>query len=170
MKVWTTLLILEVFWALAFGEISEGVQNCQLAFANWSYLCCGWDIHLLNKGWVYYEAIHSVLLYNCETWPLKTTYIRKLLIFDHRCLQTIAHKFYDHRVSDSGVRCRVLSGDNKLIDKIVNLYRLRWLGHVLHMPVHQLPWLAMIAVVGAGEKRARDGQIKTYLSSTWSTD
>ncbi|VDP63722.1 unnamed protein product, partial [Schistosoma curassoni] len=81
-------------------------------------------------------AVRSVLLYGCETWSLRVEDTRKLLISDHRCLRNIARICWDHRVSNSEVRHRVLGNDGKSVDEVVNLHRLRWLGHVLHIPEH----------------------------------
>ncbi|VDP57232.1 unnamed protein product [Schistosoma mattheei] len=38
----------------------------------------------------------------------------------------------------------------------MNLHRLRWLGHVLRMPVHRLPRRAMLTGVGDSWKKVRD--------------
>ncbi|VDP67807.1 unnamed protein product [Schistosoma mattheei] len=81
-------------------------------------------------------AVRSVLLYSCEMWPLRVEDIRKLLVFDHKYLRNIARICWDHRVSNSEVRHRVLGN--------------RWLGHVLRMPEHRLPRRAMLTSVMDG--------------------
>ncbi|VDO74587.1 unnamed protein product [Schistosoma curassoni] len=83
------------------------------------------------KERVYWAVVRSVLLYGCETWPLRVEDIRKLLIFGHKSLRNIARICWDHRVSNNEVRHRVLGNDGKSVDEVVNLHRLRWLGHVL---------------------------------------
>ncbi|VDO90184.1 unnamed protein product [Schistosoma curassoni] len=133
-----------------------------MAFANKRHLWRRLDIHLSIKGRVYCAEVRSVLLYDCETWPLRVEDIRKLLIFDHRCLRNIAHIYWDHRVSNSEVRRRVLGNDGKSVDEVVNLHQLRWLGHVLRMPEHRLPRRAMLNSVGDGWKKIRGGQTKTW--------
>ncbi|VDP28685.1 unnamed protein product, partial [Schistosoma curassoni] len=107
-------------------------------------------------------AVRSVLLYGSETWPLRVENTRKLLVFDHRCLRNIAGVCWDHRVSNSEVRRRVLGNDGKLIEEVVNLHRLRWLGHVLRMPEHRLPRRAKLTSFRDGCKRIRGGQTKTW--------
>ncbi|VDP46291.1 unnamed protein product [Schistosoma mattheei] len=42
---------------------------------------------------------------------------------------------------------KVLGNDGKSVDEVVNLYRLRWLGHVLRMLEHRLPRRAMLTGV-----------------------
>uniref|UniRef100_A0A183KLU8 F-box domain-containing protein n=1 Tax=Schistosoma curassoni TaxID=6186 RepID=A0A183KLU8_9TREM len=84
------------------------------------------DIHLSIKGRVHCEAVRFIPLYGCETWPLKVEDTRKL-VFDH-CLRNIVRIFWDHRVSNSEVRHRVLGNNSgKSVDEVVNLHRLRWL-------------------------------------------
>ncbi|VDP71411.1 unnamed protein product, partial [Schistosoma curassoni] len=90
-----------------------------------------WLGHVLRMS--LQRIVRSVLLYGCETWPLGVEDTHKLLVFDHRCLRNIAGVCWDHRVSNSEVRCRVLGNDDKSFDE-VNLHQLRWLGHVLRMP------------------------------------
>ncbi|VDP50056.1 unnamed protein product, partial [Schistosoma mattheei] len=97
----------------------------------------------------------------CETWPFRVEDIRKLLVFDHRCLRNIACIYWDHQVSNTEVRRRVLGNDGKSVDEIVNLHRLRWLSHVLPMPEHRLPRRAILISVGDGWKKVRGGQAKT---------
>ncbi|KAH9594680.1 hypothetical protein MS3_00000429 [Schistosoma haematobium] len=133
---------------LVSDEISARIRKARLAFANLRHLCRRRVIRLSIKGRVYCATIRSVLLYGSETWPLRVEDTRKLLVFDHRCLRNIAGVCWDHRVSNSEVRCMVLGNDGKSVDEVVNLHRLRWLGHVLRMPEHRLPRCAMLTVFG----------------------
>ncbi|VDP88115.1 unnamed protein product, partial [Schistosoma mattheei] len=77
---------------------------------------------------------------------------------------------WDHRVSNTVVRKRVLGKDEKSIDEVVKLDQLRWLGHVLRMPNHRLPRRAMLNVTintGAAEK-LRLAHLMTYGEEpTW---
>ncbi|VDP73108.1 unnamed protein product, partial [Schistosoma mattheei] len=86
----------------------------------------------------------------------------KLLVFDHRCLKSISRICWDHWVSNSKVRRRVLGNDGKSVDEVVNLHRLRWLGQVLRMPEHRLSRRGMLTSVGDGCKKVRGGQTKTW--------
>ncbi|CAH8658448.1 unnamed protein product [Schistosoma rodhaini] len=147
---------------LVSDEISARIQKARLAFANLRHLWRRRDIRLSIKGRVYCASVHSVLLYGCETWPLRVEDARRLLVFDHRCLRNIARICWDNRVSNSEVRLRVLGNDGKSVDEVMNLHRLRWLGHVLRMPEHRLPRRAMMTSIGDGWKRVRGGQTKTW--------
>ncbi|TNN17312.1 endonuclease-reverse transcriptase, partial [Schistosoma japonicum] len=124
------------------------IQKARLAFAKLRHLWRRRDIRLLTKGQVYRAAVRSVLLYGSETWPLRVEDIRRLLVFDHRRLRSIARVSWDNRVSNAVVR-----------------KRLRWFGHVLRMSNYRLPRRAMFCSVGIGWKKARGGQTKTWQKS-----
>ncbi|CAH8447045.1 unnamed protein product [Heterobilharzia americana] len=147
---------------LVADEISARIQKARLAFANLRHLWRRRDIRLSIKGRVYCTAVRSVLLYGCETWPLKVEDTKRLQVFDHRCLRNIGRIPWCHHVSNAEVRCRVLGRRGKSVDEVVNLLRLRWLGHVLRMPSHRLPRHTMLAEVGPDWKKARGGQTKTW--------
>ncbi|CAH8613849.1 unnamed protein product [Schistosoma guineensis] len=145
---------------LVCDEISARIQKARLAFANLRHLWRRRDIRLSTKGRVYCAAVRSVLLYGSETWPVRVEDIRRLLVFDHRCLRNIARRSWDHRVSNEVVRKRVLGKDGKSIDEVMEPHQLRWLGHVLHIPNHRPPRRAMFHG-GVGWKKVRGGQTKT---------
>ena len=149
---------------LVSDEISARIQKARLAFANLRHLWRRRDIRLSIKGRVYWVTVCSVLLNGCETWPLRVEDTRKQLVFDHRCLRNIAFILWDHRVSNSEVRHRVLGNDDKLVD-VMNLHRLRWLGYVLRMSEHRLPRYSMLNSIGDGWKRVRGGSTKTWHQS-----
>ncbi|KER33989.1 hypothetical protein T265_00191 [Opisthorchis viverrini] len=48
------------------------------------------------------------------------------------------------------------------MDELITLHRLRWLGHVLRMPVDRLPRRALFTQQREGWKRARGGQTMTW--------
>ncbi|VDP50884.1 unnamed protein product [Schistosoma mattheei] len=75
---------------LVCGEIAARIQKARLAFANLRHLRRRRDIRLSTKGRVYCSAVRSVLFYGSETWALRVEDIRRLLVFDHRCLRNIA--------------------------------------------------------------------------------
>ncbi|VDP37925.1 unnamed protein product [Schistosoma mattheei] len=94
-------------------EIAAQIQKAQLAFVNLHHLWRRRNIRLSTKGQVYCTAVCSVLLYGCDTWPVRVEDIRGLLVFDHRCLRSIARMFLDYRVSNAVVRKRVLAEANQ---------------------------------------------------------
>ncbi|VDP31244.1 unnamed protein product [Schistosoma margrebowiei] len=133
-----------------------------MAFANLRHLWRRRDICLSIKGRVYCAAVRSVLLYGSETWPLRVEDTRKLLVFDHRCLRNIVGVCWDHRVSNSEVRLRVLGNDGKSVDGWDNRHRLQWLGHVLRVSSQRIPHRALFADSKTGSKKRRGGQCMTW--------
>ena len=146
-------------------EISSRIAKARLAFANLRHLWRRHDVRLSLKGRVYNATVRSVLLYGCETWPLRAEDANRLSVFDHRCLRNIARVRWEHRVSNDEVRRRVLGTDNRSVKELTALHRLRWLGHVLRMPVHRLPYRALFARAGQGWKKRRGGQAMTWRRS-----
>ena len=94
-------------------EITSRIARARTAFANLRHLWRRRDIRLSLKGRVYNAAVRSVLLYGCETWPLRAEDARRLSVFDHRCLRSIARVWWEHRVSNDEVRCRMLGADSR---------------------------------------------------------
>lgn len=60
-------------------------------------------------------------------------------------------------MSNPKVRHKILGKDGKCIDDVVNLHRLRWLGHVLRVPDHFLARQAMLSSVGVDWETAIGG-------------
>ncbi|WP_432422665.1 reverse transcriptase domain-containing protein [Streptococcus dysgalactiae] len=143
-------------------EISSRIAKARLAFANLRHLWRRRDIRLSLKGRVYKATVRSVLLYGCETWPLRAEDARRLSVFDHRCLRSIARIRWQHRVSNDEVRRRVLGIDSRPLTEVITAHRLRWLGHVLRMPAHRLPYRSLFATPGHGWKKRRGGQSMTW--------
>ena len=103
-----------------------------------------------------------MLLYGSETWPLRVEDTRRLLVFDHRCLRNIAGVWWERRISNAEVRRMVLGAENRSVDELMTLHRLRWLGHVLRMPTDRLPRKALLAQPEANWKCHRGGQFMTW--------
>jgi hypothetical protein len=145
-------------------EITNRIAKARAAFANLRHLWRRHDVSIRLKGRVYNAAVRSVLLYGCETWPLRSQDIQRLSVFDHRCLRSIAHVWWDQRVSNDCVRYRVFGAGNRSepLSAIISRIRLRWLGHVLCMDENRLPRLALFCCPGVGWKKPRGGQSMTW--------
>ncbi|VDO96297.1 unnamed protein product [Schistosoma margrebowiei] len=106
-------------WGLVCNKISARIQKARPAFTNLRHLWRRRDIRLSTKGCVYCAAVRPLLHYGSETWPVRVEDIRRLLVFDHRCLRNIARISWDYRVSNAVVRKRVIGKDGKSIDEVV---------------------------------------------------
>ncbi|VDO49386.1 unnamed protein product [Schistosoma margrebowiei] len=71
-------------------EINARIVKIRAAYANLGHLRRLRDVSLAVKGWIYNASLRAVLLDACETWPLRVEDVRRLSVFDHRCLRSIA--------------------------------------------------------------------------------
>ena len=142
---------------LAGNEISLRIMKARVDFSNLQYLWHQGDVNLSIKGKLNNAAVRSILFYGSETWPLRAD-VRRLSVFDHRCLRSIARIWWERRISNAEVRRMVLGRQNVgAIDQLIRLHRLRWLGHVLRMPSERLPQKALFAQLCTERKRPRGG-------------
>jgi hypothetical protein len=144
--------------------VSSRIAKARIAFANLRYLWRRKDVRLSVKARVYNACVRSVLLYGSETWSVRDEDVNRLAVFDHRCLRQLAHIKWDDRVSNAAVRQRVFRKplDTRSIGQIIKLHSLRWLGHVLRMPVERLPHRALFIETTNGWKKPRGGQATTW--------
>ena len=147
-------------------EIGRRIAKARAAFANLRHLWQRRDVSLSVKGRVYNAAVRPVLLYGCETWPLRAQDLKRISVFDHRCLRSIARIWWDHRISNAEVRHRVFGRRHATaIEELTKLHRLRWLSHVLRRSENRLPQRVLSAQPCAGWKRPQGGQVMTWQRS-----
>ena len=121
------------------------------------------EINLRTKLHVFRAAIRPILLYGCETWPLRKEDIRRLEVFDHWCLRLILKVRWSDRVSNDKVRQRCL--DIPIISSLIQNRRLQWFGHVLRKSENE-PLKQVLNPSACPQWRARlGGQLKTWLCS-----
>ena len=87
--------------------------------------------------------------------------IKIKLSSDHHCLRSIGKIWWEHRISNTEVRRRVLGPKNTSIEQLRN-HRLRWLGPVLRMSDDRLPRRALFAAPKSSWKRPSGGQHMTW--------
>ena len=85
---------------------------------------------------VYKACIRPILVYGCETWPLRVEDARKLESFDHWCLRIIAKVKWSDMISNAAVR-KQCSDIDRLGD-LLQRRRLEWFGHVLRRDEDEL--------------------------------
>ncbi|CAH8587907.1 unnamed protein product [Schistosoma margrebowiei] len=144
-------------------EINARIVKARVAYANLGHLWRLRDVSLAVKGRIYNASVRAVLLYACETWPLRVEDVRRLSVFDHHCLRRIADIQWQHHVSNAEVRHHVFGHrDDNSIGVTILKHRLRWLGHVLRMSSQRIPRRALFANSGTGWKKRRGGQCMTW--------
>ena len=154
----------------AGGHITEEINNrivkARVAFSNLRHLWRRKDVSLKVKGRVYNAAVRPVLLYASETWPLRVEDMKRLSVFDHRCLRSLAKVSWEQHVSNAAVRHMVFGKrPYSSIDDLVSLNRLRWLGHVLRMHLDRLLKRVLYAEPSEDWKKPRGGQTMTWSRS-----
>ena len=81
---------------LVGNELSFRIMKARATFSNMQHLWRRRDVSLSVKGRVYSSAVRSVLLYGSETWTLRAD-VRRLSVFDHQCLRSIAEWYLGDR-------------------------------------------------------------------------
>ncbi|VDO77960.1 unnamed protein product [Schistosoma margrebowiei] len=103
------------------------------------------------------------MLYACATWPLRVENVRRLSVFDHRCLRRIADIQWQNHVSNAEVWHRVFGRrDDNAIGVTILKHRFWWFGHVLRMLFQRIPRRASFSDSGTGWKKRRGGQCMTW--------
>ena len=111
------------------------------------------DISLGTKVMVYESLVLSLLLYNSETWTLREDTKQRLRVFEMGCLRRILGVTRRDRIRNAHVRERLnLSTD--IVQRVAER-RLRFFGHVVRMPAHRLPLVAIQGQVHGKRSRGR---------------
>ena len=117
------------------------------------------EISTVTKLRVFSAAVLSVLLYGAESWPLLAADLRRLEVFQNRCLREIFGIRLSDRVKNTDLRCRAKLPS---IEDRLTKGRLQLLGHVARMPPYRLPYAALFSAPPGHWKKKSGGQIKTW--------
>ena len=148
----------------AKDEIKRRVDNARRVFLQLkNTLWRRGEISLRTKIRVYQAAIRPVLLYGCETWPLRVEDLRMLEVFDHWCLRNILKIRWSDFTSNAELRTRCF-GLQKL-SSLLQQRRLRWFGHVLRKPDEDLTRSALAPSPCTSWRCRSGGQLKTWLAT-----
>ena len=121
------------------------------------------EISLRTKVRIYESAIRSILLYGCETWPVRVADMRKMEVFDHWCLRILLKIRPLDQISNKEVRRRC-RGIAKL-DAIIQQRRLRWFGHVIRRPSTDIAKSVLSAKPSRSWRCRKGGQLKTWTDA-----
>jgi len=103
-------------------------------------------------------SVHSAI---CETWTISESNVKKLEVFQMRCLRRLCGFSLLDRIPNTGIRaeCQV-----PMIAVSLRYRRLRWLGHAARMDNVRLPLQMMFSTMtGSG---ARGRSLKAGMN-TW---
>lgn len=124
---------------------------------------CLWrrnDISIKTKARVYQASVRPVLLYGCETWPVKQIDLQKAEVLERRCWRKAMGLRLQDRVRNEDLRTRF--ANIPPLDGVMRRSRLRWLGHTLRMNTERLPKRTLQAGPEPGWKRPRGGVRQTW--------
>jgi hypothetical protein len=124
---------------------------------------CLWsrnDISAKTKARVYDAAIRSILLYGCETWPMKVSDEETMASFERRCWRKAIKSRPGVTLSNREVERRFLH--ECPLSAVIQDRRLRWAGHVLRMEDSRLPLQLLRAGPIRGWRRPVGG-----VRTTW---
>ena len=85
-------------------KVEKRIARARATFSSLRHLWRQKDISLALKVRVFKVTIRAVLLYRCETWPVRVEDLKRIEIFDHRCLHTLASIRWSRKVSNVNVR------------------------------------------------------------------
>ena len=133
-------------------EISRRISLATASFSSLYHRLWKRHVTLRTKLRVFGSLVRPVLLYGCESWPLLNSDLRKLGVFERRCLRTILRVSPRDRLTNEELyrRTNILP-----LERILCERRWRWLGHILRMGNHRLPKATLLAAVhptGKGNK------------------
>ena len=105
---------------------------------------CIWrktNISIPTKIRLFRTLILPVLLYGSEYWTILQDDMKKLEVFQMRCLRRILGVTLLHRIRNSIIRERCCN--QPTIEEQIQQHRLRWFGHVCRMEKKRFPLIAL---------------------------
>ena len=98
-----------------------------------------------------YQAVCATLLYSCEACVTYSRHVKSLEHFHIRCLQRMLGITWRDRVPCTEILRRA---GCKSIEATITQYQLRWLGHVIRMPLNWLPHKVLYGQLAQGQQEA----------------
>ena len=123
---------------------------------------CLWsrrEITSTTKGRIYQAVVRTILLYGCETWPMRVADQRRLEVFDNDCLRSILHYRRLDRVPTATLRQRL---SLRPLPSVLLQRRLRWFGHAARRPVGNLTRDVLQPPPLPNWRKRTGGQLKTW--------
>ncbi len=122
---------------VANGQGTEEIRS-RINLARSAFSClqsCLWSRHeisLSTKGRVYQAVVRSILLYGCDTWPVRVADERVLEVFDNDSIRRILRVRRRDCVQSVELRRRLCLTS---ISALLVQRRLRWFGHAANRQV-----------------------------------
>ena len=120
-----------------------------------------WEISTATKGRIYQAIVWTIILYGCNTWPLRAVDLWKLEVFDNDCLRYILRcRRIDH-VPTTTLRHRL---NLRLLPPIQLQRLLWWFGYAARHPEGELTHNVLLPTSLPNGWKRDSGQLKTWAS------
>ncbi len=116
-----------------------------------------------TKGRVYQAVVRSILLYGCETWPIRVSDERMLEVFDNDSIRRILRVRRRDCVPSVELRRRLCLTS---IPSLLVQRRLRWFSHAARRPEGELIKDLLLATPPRTWRRRTGDQLKTWATTT----
>ena len=120
------------------------------------------EISTATKERIYQVIVRTILLYGCETWPLRAVDQRKLEVFDNDCLRYILRCRWTDRVPTITLRRRL---NLRPLSPVLLQRRLRWFGHGARRQEGELIRDVLLPISLPNWWKRVGGQLKTWAST-----
>lgn len=118
------------------------------------------EIKLNNKIWFYLTVIRTILLYGCESWPMKTKHLQKFVIFDFKWLRHILRSDYQQFISNATIQSRCWLKSSWQTPPAIQL---RSFSHTLCQQQDNLIYVIINPCPLQDWKKNHEGQLKSWL-------
>lgn len=146
----------------ASTDISHRLGLATSAFGSLAW--CIWRkkaLSVVTKVRLYRTLILPILLYGAETWVLLDADLKKLEVFQMRCLRRILGVNLLDKIPNVEIRARC--SHQPTVESLIRRARLRWFGHVCRMEERRLPYQALWRTRPETWKVSRNAPKKTWI-------
>ena len=136
-------------------EVNTRICKASIAFRNIGRLI--WyqkKLKRKTKMRLFKSLIMPILLYGCETWAPLSNHVQRLQSFVNKCVWSICEISMRDMLRNIEIRRR---GNIERVDSILQLKRLKWLGHIERMADSRWPKKLLVSKI-CGGKRSQGGQ------------
>ena len=134
------------------AEVKARLAKARTAFCTLRNFWRNGIINQHTKLRIFKTNVLSTLLYGAESWKVTRGIMKKLEVFQRKCLRSILRIFWPNVISNDDLYLRTSFSP---ITEVIRQRRWRWIGHVLRMPNTRNAKVALYWTPGGKRKRGR---------------
>ena len=134
------------------ADIKARLAKARQAFRTLRNLWRNGNISQNTKLRIFKTNVLSTLLYGAESWKITETVLKKLEVFQRKCLRSILRIFWPNVINNKDLYTRTSCSP---ITEVICRRRWRWIGHVLRMPNTRTAKVALHWTPDGKRKRGR---------------